>query len=192
MERGLRGIVLSPPWLVELLEAVRAVGPPGAYVAAGAVRDTVWDRLTGRTGSGPRADVDVVHFDADGDDAGDRAYERALRARVAVDWEVTNQATVHLWHASRGVVVPAHRSVDEGLRSWPETATAVGARLDGRGGLEVLAPFGLEDLMSLQLRHNEAGADREVFWKRVRDKRWLERWPELKVVGSEGERNRPR
>jgi hypothetical protein len=41
-------MVKSAPWLVAVLEAVRDVAPPDWYVAAGAVRNTVWDILSGR------------------------------------------------------------------------------------------------------------------------------------------------
>jgi hypothetical protein len=44
----LRAFVASSPELVQVLRAVRELGPEGAYVAAGAIRDTVWNTLTGR------------------------------------------------------------------------------------------------------------------------------------------------
>ncbi|HMI86308.1 MAG TPA: hypothetical protein VK550_19575 [Polyangiaceae bacterium] len=46
--RQLTEMVRSTPWLLETIQIVRDVGPPGGYVAAGAVRDTVWNWLTGR------------------------------------------------------------------------------------------------------------------------------------------------
>ena len=181
---SLVGIVLSIPWLSEILRIVRELGPPGGFVAAGAVRDTVWDVLTGRPSTGPHGDVDVVYW-ADSERGRDGAglHERCLRAaRPDLNWEVTNQATVHLWHHARGQLVAPHASVEEGIASWPETATAVGVRLERDDTVEVLAPFGLVDLFALHLRHNPAQASADVFWQRVRAKRWMERWPELKLV----------
>jgi hypothetical protein len=188
MDAKLVEIVLSTPWLLELLRTVRSAGPPGAFVAAGAVRDTVWDVLTGRASSGPHADVDVVYWAAGDAEASARLYEGRLRAlRPDVDWEVTNQATVHLWHWREGrLLVTPHPSVDAGIASWTETATAVGVRLAPDDSVAVVAPLGLADLLALRVRHNPGQSGVDVFWKRVSDKRWLERWPELQLVPPSG------
>lgn len=174
-------IVQASPWLMELLAGVAEHGPPGAWVAAGSVRDTVWDAVGGVARTEPHGDVDVVHFDpapavSDGD------WTARLAARWPdYDFEVVNQALVHEWHQAEGRDVPPAGSVAEALATWPETATAVAARL-GDGGVEVLAPLGLEDLFGLVARHNPAVASAEVFAARVASKRWRQRWPGLRVV----------
>lgn len=180
----LTAIVRNTPWLCKILEVVRDVGPPEAFVAAGAIRDTVWDALTGRPSTGPCADVDVVYWAEAEPEGAARAYEAKLRAALpAITWEVTNQATVHLWHQQvLGRQVAPHRSVAEGIATWPETATAVGVRLGAEGTLDILAPLGLEDLFALRLRHNSVLAPREIFWQRVESKRWGQRWPELQLI----------
>jgi uncharacterized protein len=179
-------IVQETVWLSALLGLVKELGPSGAFVAAGAVRDTVWDVLTGRASTGPHADVDVVYWDATEREEGARTHEARLRAaKPDVEWEVTNQAYVHDWHwRARGQRVAPHRSVAEGLATWPETATAVGIRIGEGGGLDLLAPFGLEDLFELRLRHNPAQSGPEIFNQRVQTKRWLSRWPELRLVSA--------
>ncbi|MNP70653.1 hypothetical protein D3C76_1669140 [compost metagenome] len=68
---------------------------------------------------------------------------------------------------------------------WPETATAIGARLkDGADGvnIDIVAPFGLDDLLGLQVRQSPFFRDRNVFMDRIRDKEWLRIWPRLQVV----------
>lgn len=178
-------LIRSTPWLLEVLTAVRDLGPPGAYVAAGAVRDTVWDALAGRASAGPFGDVDVVYWDDAELDGASASYERRLRGALPhLDWEVTNQATVHVWHwQAQGLHVAPHRTVAEGLATWPETATAVGVRLDAVGTLDVVAPFGLHDLFALRVRHNPALTSRDTFLRRVEGKGWLRRWPELELLG---------
>jgi hypothetical protein len=177
-------IVRETPWLCGILDVVREVGPAGAYVAAGAVRDSVWNFLTGRASSGPQGDVDVVYWSDSEDADASQAHEARLRGvRPEVDWEVTNQATIHIWHRrTQGLSIAPHRSVADGLATWPETATAVGLRLTSQGEMEVLAPLGLADLFALRLRHNAALTPPELFWKRVEAKQWRQRWPELEVV----------
>lgn len=185
---ALQNAVRGTAWLWDALQLVRAAGPPGAFVAAGAVRDSVWDALTGRVSKGPRGDVDVVYWDDAEPEGAARRYEMRLRAaKPEVDWEVTNQATVHSWlQQAHGLVIAPHRSVAAGLATWPETATAVGIRRTGEGELEILAPLGLTDLLGLCLRHNPAQAGPELFWSRLQAKGWMQRWPELKLVHPSG------
>jgi uncharacterized protein len=180
----LRALVASSPELLRILRAVREVAPEGAYVAAGAIRDTVWNILTGRGAQALEGDVDVVYFDAAETVGAAQELERELRQRFPHErWEVTNQAHVHLWYrdASGGRVAPFH-SVHEAVATWTETATAVGARHSVDGKVDVLAPFGLEDLFALVVRPNPERVDRTAFLERVARKRWIERWPELKIV----------
>lgn len=72
-------------------------------------------------------------------------------------------------------------STENALSYWPETATAVAVRLTDAGLLEVIAPFGLDDLFELRLRPGPGfeGEKIEVFRERVVRKRWLERYPLL-------------
>jgi len=183
----LRHIVESTPWLMEVLEVVRDVGPSGAYVAAGAIRDTVWGFLTRRPLKTPWADVDVVHFDKSEPAELSSYHETQLGLRApSVRWEVTNQAWVHAWHElAEGQRHRPHTSVLEGLATWPETATAVGVRLEASAEISVMAPFGLDDLFNLVVRHNPARASAAVYRRRVVTKQWASRWPELRILTPE-------
>jgi uncharacterized protein len=187
-DHALTEIIRNTSWLMEVLEAVRVAGPPGAYVAAGAVRDTVWGALTGRPLTAPPGDVDVVYWDDSEAQGAAHSHQARLRAALPrVDWEVTNQALVHEWHwQAHGLRVAPLGTLTEGLETWPETATAVGVRLTAAGALDVLAPLGLEDLFALRVRYHPQQASAEVFWLRVAAKRWLQRWPELQLLGPDG------
>ena len=185
-ELQLERIVRCTPWLVAALSAVREAGPPGAYIGAGAVRDTVWNTLTGRPASEPTGDVDVVYFDTEEPIGSSNRHEAALSRRLgSVRWELTNQAFVHLWYRdAQGFQVRACRGVAEGVATWPETATAVAIRLAGDDALDVIAPLGLEDLFGLIVRHNPARASATTYEGRIRAKKWESRWPELRIVSS--------
>ena len=68
------------------------------------------------------------------------------------------------------------------IAHWPETATAVAARLDP-GGVEILAPHGLADLLALVARPTPAHrADPAAMLARIAAKSWLTRWPRLQVL----------
>jgi hypothetical protein len=178
-EALLERIVSGTPWLVEVLAAVRDHGPPGGYVAAGAIRNTVWDFLHDRVSAGPPNDIDVVYFDPS---AAPCSAEARLRTRFPrYRWEVTNQALVHHWQSvDAGRAIPAYPSLGAALGSWPETATAVAARLADSGAIEVLAPFGLDDLFALEVCRNPTASNPGAYDARIASKGWAARWPSLR------------
>ena len=102
----------------------------------------------------------------------DQAVEAALQARSPeVTWDIKNQAAVHLWYEKRfGFPVLPLRSVEEGIATFPETATSVGVRLTDDGDLYFHAPLGLQDLFDLALRRNPRRVTPEVFTRRAVEK----------------------
>jgi hypothetical protein len=115
-------------------------------------------------------------------------YEaRLTTADPSQDWEVTNQAFVHLWLAriSETEASP-FKSLLEGVSSWPETATAVAVRIGQDDDLDLLAPFGLGDLFNLVVRPNAHCANSNAYHGRVTEKDWARRWPELKIESVRG------
>jgi hypothetical protein len=121
-----------------------------------------------------------VYFDTgDADGTREVAHESALRAlSPRTPWQVRNQARMHLKHGD-----PPYRDVADGMRRWLETATAVGVQLQADGGIEVLAPHGLGDLLGLVCRPTAAGRSRpDQYRTRVEGKGWRQRWPGLRVI----------
>lgn len=78
-----------------------------------------------------------------------------------------------------------YRSVEDAMLHWPETATAVGARLNAAGEVELIAPMGLNDLLSLRVRQGPYFRDHAAFLQRLNGKAWLSRWPRLVLVEEE-------
>jgi hypothetical protein len=181
----LAAMLQSSPFHLRLLQTVASLEVPEGWVAAGAIRDYVWDV---RFGHGFDAasikDVDVVYFDpADLSPERDEAVEAALRARDPdVPWEAKNQAAVHLWYPDRfGLAVEPLTSIDDALATFPETATAVAARWrDSR--VEIAAPLGLDDLFGGVWRHNPQRCTPEEARLRLERKDVPRRWPGLRVV----------
>lgn len=161
------------------LRAVQELALPDGWIAAGFVRDAVWDHLHGRATGSPVGDVDVVWFDRNRvDESHDRAIERRLRQRQPdFDWSVKNQARMHLRNGDG-----PYASVMDAMRFWPETATAVAVRLAPDGWLEINAPFRLDDLFAPRLVPTPSftGAKRHIFDERVVSKEWLLRYPLVK------------
>ena len=166
-----------------LLDIVRSLSLPDCWIAAGFVRNMVWDRLHQRPNSPIASDVDVIWHDPDRRDADtDRDIEALLRkAEPSINWSVKNQARMHL----RNHDAP-YESATDAMRHWPETATAVAARRCGLTGCVVSAPFGLQDLVGLRLRPTPRFAveKRPIYTARIGEKGWTTRWPGLRVVAD--------
>ena len=180
-ETALRSLLAADRERMRLLRMVQALRLPDGWIGAGFVRDAVWDHLHGRMASPPAGDIDVVWFDrsrATPDE--DRRIEQKLIASEPVArWSVKNQARMH----ERNGDAP-YTSTEDALRRWPETVTAVAVRL-ADGTVEILAPYGLDDLFAMVVRPPPACTANKlsVFLKRLTDKRWQQRWPRLVVPG---------
>ena len=169
------------PRMMRCLAVLAAHGPAGAWIGAGFVRNAVWDHLSGQdTEATPLADLDVVFHDpAIATAEHDARIEAALSlAAPDLPWSVRNQARMH----ERNGHDP-YRDVADALTHWPETATAIAARL-GPPGVEILAPFGVEDVLEMIIRPTPAFRTKpEIPLARLEAKGWLTRWPGLRLVG---------
>lgn len=185
LEARLAALVAQSDTLMRALQAARSLELASWCIGAGAVRNLVWDHLHGFETEAPSEDIDLVFFDSG---QASHEFERALEAKLAAteagfNWEVVNQATVHLWvtsHANRAG--QPFQSLAEGIASWPEVATCVGVTLTESGKIEVIAPYGLTDLFEMVIRWNPTRVSSEVFADRVCRKRFAERWPQVKVL----------
>jgi hypothetical protein len=173
-------IIAQDPVGMEQLRAVRSLGLPDWCIAAGFVRNRVWDHLHGIAPPRPPADIDVLYFDAaDLSKEREAHYEDRLRALLAdAPWQVRNQARMHVWKG-----VPPHRDTADAMTCWLETVTAVGVRLEADGHLTVVAPLGTDDLLGLRCRPTAFGRTRrDEYEARIAAKRWRELWPKVRFV----------
>lgn len=177
-------ILLADEWFVLVLEAVRSVFGDAAYITAGAIRDVVWDHLSGLLEHDSVDDVDVVFFDpSDASQERDRQYERELASKLSDEkWEVTNQAGVHNWYHLRfGERIRPYSSLEDAVSTYPEYAVCVAVRLTSDGGLDVVAPHGLEDLFDMKVRRNPAQVTEAEFGNRLERKDNYARWPKVEI-----------
>lgn len=184
-EQRLIELVRGTPWLMDALRCARSLALPDWCLGAGVLRNLVWDHLQAHRQPTPAADLDLCFHDPlDLSTERDAALQRRLRQlRPQIPWEVTNQAGVHLWfEAHFGHPVEPLRSLEHAIASWPETATAVGVRLEADERLTVLAPLGLDDLFAGVVRRNPARVSVATYLQRVRSKRYAERWPRLQIL----------
>ena len=180
-ERVLRG----NPVLVEVLARAARLAPPGWYLAAGAVVQTIWNAVTGRPPGYGIADYDLLYFDATDLSwaAEDAVIARGgeVFADLGVDVQIRNEARVHLWYEEKfGVPCAPFPDTETAIASFQATTCAIAVREEPDGRWRIHAPYGLTDAYALRLRPNPLLAPPEVYARKVA--RWTTHWPELTVL----------
>ncbi len=174
----------AQPEIRQLLKAVADLALADAWIGAGLIRNAVWDELHGFPVT-PHAssDIDVAYYDtSDVSPQRDKVIETQLQAGCPhVTWDVHNQAHMHLRNGDA-----PYLDTEDAIRHWPDTATAVAARVFG-DQVTVTAPHGVDDLLGLIVRPTPAFASKaDVTRKRRASKNWAERWPKLTFLSAEG------
>ncbi|MES2676251.1 MAG: nucleotidyltransferase family protein [Pseudomonadota bacterium] len=158
---------------LDILAVVASLQLPDCYIAAGFVRNLVWDYMHGFP---PTAlnDVDIIYFSKS------LINEDILLAALCssfpnVNWQLKNQALMH----KRNLDPPYENSIGA-MAHWPEIETALGARLEANGKIVVVSPFDKNYIFNGFITHNTK-REKSVFLKRIEKKQWLEAWPKLQV-----------
>ncbi len=183
-------IIEKDSWMMEVINTVNKLNLPDWWIGAGFVRSKVWDYLHDYKTPTPLPDVDVIYFDPNDfaksethseSTKMEKKYEAELEKAIqGVEWSVTNQARMHVFHDC-----PPYKNCEDALRDWVETATCIAVRLNDKNELELIAPWGVFDLTNLILRHANKSPERiKEFYRRIEEKKWLEKWPKLKIVND--------
>jgi uncharacterized protein len=173
-------IIAQDPVGMEQLRAARTLALPDWCIAAGFVRNRVWDYLHGIVPPRPPADIDVLYYDAaDLSKEREADHERRLQALLpGLPWQVRNQARMHV-----SKDLPPHRDTADAMTYWLETVTAIGVRLEADDRLTVVAPLGTDDLLTLCCRPTAFGRlRRHEYDTRIAAKRWRELWPKVRFL----------
>ncbi|HIH15164.1 MAG TPA: nucleotidyltransferase family protein [Nanoarchaeota archaeon] len=176
----LKKIILHEKWLMDILRSVRALNLPDWYLAAGVVRNTVWDVLHGYTKRTPLNDIDVVYYGLTKKIDGKDIERKLHRLYPQYTFEVVNQAFVHeMYHYKKRV-----QNSCEAIGKFIEIPTGVGVRLEQDDSLTLCAPHGLKDLFTFRV----APISRETailtrYKERMKKKQWKKIWPKL-VISS--------
>ncbi|ELU4011501.1 nucleotidyltransferase family protein [Vibrio vulnificus] len=117
-------LIRKDPIRLEALEGVYQLELPQCYIAAGFVRNLVWDSLHHNVKLTPLNDIDVIFFDAD---CLDSDYEKSLELKLSEQMPLLN---------------------------WPEKETAVAVRKVEHDRYECISAFGFESLFQGFITHN--------------------------------------
>ncbi len=168
--------------LMDLLKRLRGLCLPQWRLVAGCLYQTVWNALTGRPAGTGIQDYDVIYFDNDDLSWGaeDAVIQRIAEATsdCVGPVQARNQARVHLWFESRfGVPYSPLKCADDALQRYASVVHAVGVRLEVHDRLDIVAPFGLDDLFAMVIRpnfllnnadsHNRKAARAQAIWPEV-------------------------
>ena len=181
-EKDILNLISADPWMMGILRVAKNQKLPDWMVGAGFVRNKVWDHLHGFENERvPTNDIDLIYFDTI---CLDRDINRALSAKLTKEsgtkWEVVNQAYTHTWHNR----LP-YKNTEEALADCVETPTCVAVSMLDNEKLKLHAPLGINDLVGLVVRRNEAYSDSISYENRVTSKKWQEKWPKLQIIHDE-------
>jgi len=160
------------------LQQASAIGLSEWCIAAGFVRNLVWDRLHNKQKPTPLSDIDLIYFDA-ANTCPDRdlQVQHELRTESGLPWSVKNQARMHSRNGD-----PGYLSTLDAMSYWVEKETAVGATLLSSGNIDVITPFGLGGLFAQTVTLNRKKPQPAIFKQRIEQKNWLTIWPHLTIV----------
>ena len=178
-------IVSRDALIHEALVRAQHLALPDWLIVSGALYNSVWNQLTGKPSSYGIKDVDLFYFD-DSDlsyEAEDGVIARAAAvfAGLPLPVEVRNQARVHLWYPQKfGRSCPRYTSSSDSLGFFASRTHAVGVRYDADGQLELVAPFGLDDIFSFRITPNRVMDNQQTH--EAKGARAKANWPEIRVV----------
>lgn len=177
-------------WMMEILTCVKSLNLPDWWICAGFVRSIIWDYMHGFNKRTPLPDVDVIYFDPlNVSDETDRKLEKRLFSLApSIPWSVKNQARMHIVNG-----IPPYTSSVDAISKFPETATALGVKLDEIDRLILTAPHGIQDAVNLTIKPTpyfmETKERMDMYEKRVRNKNWNAIWSMVRVQDVDFEIN---
>lgn len=169
--------IKEDPFRIEALQIASSLGLNDWCLAAGFVRNLVWDRMHAYKINTPLNDIDLIYFNPiEISKETDEEIEKQLRQMSEHPWSVKNQARMHKRNRDE-----PYTGTENAMSFWVEVETAVGARLELHHDITLVAPLGLQRLFNNTITLNPRRPKPEAFKARLESKRWLQQWPSLEV-----------
>jgi uncharacterized protein len=169
-------------WMMGILKSVKLLNLPDWWVCAGFVRSKIWDTLHNFSERTLIPDIDVIYFDATNiDELEEKKLEETLKSLMpSTPWSVKNEARMHI----KSNMPPYSSSIDA-ISKFPETATALGVKLDEKDNVILAAPYGIRDVVNLEVKPTPfftMTKERvEIYENRMTKKNWESIWYKLTV-----------
>lgn len=168
--------------LMTIFRIIEQLDLKDSWLAAGTLRNYIWNVLSGKPGLSDTSDLDVVFYDPEVTYEETLALQNQLQLRYPnYQWEVKNQVLMHI-HSPH---TKPYQSATDAISKYPERCTAIAARLKDEH-LEVFLPYGAADIFDFVVQptpHFLADSERmEVYYKRQQKKNWQKKWPRLQIM----------
>lgn len=181
-EEDIIKIIMDDNWMMEILRATESLDLPDWWICAGFVRSKIWDTLHGFSNRTSTPDVDVIYFDKENlDEMIEKNIEDKLRNIIPdIPWSVKNEARMHVVNH-----IPPYSSSVDAISKFPETATALGVKMDKNGNVILAAPCGIDDVINLQLKPTsffiQTKERAAIYEERIIKKNWKSNWFKIQV-----------
>lgn len=181
-EDELKDLLYRTPQIIEILTIIRRLTLSDSWLAAGSIRNLIWNYLSSKPLFDADTDVDVIFFDQaiSYEETQDLA-EPLKRHYPKYDWELRDQAHMHLHNPN---TLP-YLSASDAIAQFPEKCTAIGVRLTENDEVVICAPYGLSDIMQFIVRPTpyflENPEKLAMYQNRLDQKKWQDKWPNLKI-----------
>jgi len=182
-EQDIIRLIENDEWMMNVLQMAKSLNLPDWWICAGFVRSKIWDTLHYYEAKTTMPDVDVIYYNSLHKD---EIYEQSLETKLknidaTIPWSVKNQARMHIVNN-----MPPYSSSVDAISKFPETATALGVTLDEQNNVIFAAPYGIEDVLSLQVRPTahflETKERLHMYNTRVTKKNWQNKWPNITIT----------
>jgi uncharacterized protein len=181
-EEKIIGLIKEDIWMMGILKSVKSLNLPDWWVCAGFVRSKIWDVLHNFSERTPLQDIDVIYFDPTNvDELEEKKLEEILKTLMPnTPWSVKNEARMHI----KSNMPPYSSSVDA-ISKFPETATALGVKLDEKDNVILTAPCGISDVVNLEVKptpfFTKTKERVKIYEDRITKKNWKSTWSNLKI-----------
>lgn len=182
-EEEIISLIKEDRWMMDVLRSAKSLDLPDWWVCAGFVRSKIWDKLHHFRERTPLPDIDVIYFDPSNlDELEEKKREESLQSLMPnTPWSVKNEARMHI----KSNMPPYTSSVDA-ISKFPETATALGVKMDKDDHVILTAPYGISDVVNLQVKptpyFTESNEYVEIYEDRLVKKNWKSTWINLQVT----------
>lgn len=178
----LKKALLTDKDMKRILQIIKDLQLKDSWLCAGSLRNFIWNMESGQSAFDATTDVDVIFYDETISYEETCALEEKLRADYSdYKWELKNQVYMHI-HSPH---TEPYKNSQDAMSKYPETCTAIGARLDEEGQLEIFCPYGLDLIRNFKVKptpHFLADQERKALYnQRLSKKNWIEKWPQLKL-----------
>ncbi len=179
LELKLINLIESDYFLCSILKKVEELQLNDCWVAAGIIRNQVWDYLHNMQTK--INDIDVIYFDESDTSI---QMEKELESKLKIlmpnqPWSVKNQARMHIKNG-----IDPYLSSYDGVAHFPETPTSIAVRMKNKE-LEIMAPYGLQDLFEARVRptppYQKGSQLHPIYLDRIQNKKWDTIWRNLVI-----------